>query len=183
MRRATQLRCWLVVSAFLGAAHAQSGSGPLPSSYPHDYPGKPSGDFSPDWQAYFQVTQPLPGVSFPMGRNWAGNIPVDRPNHPNDTLLFWAWEKQEGSLTADAGSSADPWGIWLNGGPGASSMLGLFFENGPLHIREDQSIFSNNFAGTSLRIASGSTSQLEWDFQLQIHLAMLRTRINWARTL
>lgn len=24
---------------------------PTPSSWPHDYPGKPSGDFSPEWQS------------------------------------------------------------------------------------------------------------------------------------
>ena len=64
----------------------------------------------------FEVTQALPNVTFPIGRNWAGNIAVDRPGHPNDTLFFWAWEKQNGSLTADAGESTEPWGIWLNGG-------------------------------------------------------------------
>ena len=55
----------------------------------------------------------MPNITFPVGRNWAGNIPVDRPGHPNDTLFFWAWEKQNGSFTA---SSDEPWGIWLNGG-------------------------------------------------------------------
>lgn len=90
----------------------------------------------------FEVTQPLPNVTFPLGRNWAGNIPVDRPGHPNDTLFFWAFEKEDGSLTAD--DSDEPWGIWLNGGyvghsdrlyellmvysPGSSSLLGLFVE-------------------------------------------------------
>lgn len=61
----------------------------------------------------FEVTESLPNVTFPLGRNWAGNIAVDRPGHPNDTLFFWAFEKTNGSLTAN---STDPWGIWLNGG-------------------------------------------------------------------
>ncbi|PSR71887.1 hypothetical protein PHLCEN_2v12231 [Hermanssonia centrifuga] len=89
----------------------------IPGSYPHDYPGKPDGHFSPDWQSYYQVTDDMPNVTFPLGRNWAGNIPVNRPGHPNDTLFFWGVEKENGSLTASAGDrSNEPWGIWLNGG-------------------------------------------------------------------
>ena len=61
----------------------------------------------------FQVRDALPNVSFPLGRNWAGNIPVGRPNQPNDTLFFWGFEKENGSFTAN---STEPWGIWLNGG-------------------------------------------------------------------
>ncbi|KAI0681923.1 Alpha/Beta hydrolase protein [Cytidiella melzeri] len=111
-------------------------------SFPHSYPGEPSSDFSPEWQNYLQVTHPLPNISFPLGRNWAGNIPVGRAGHPNDTLFFWVFEKENGSLTSN--SSEDPWGIWLNGGPGLLSMLGLFFKNGPLHVADDYSLFSNN---------------------------------------
>lgn len=117
--------------------------GQVSSSWPHDYPGKPTGDFSPAWQEYFQITEPLPNVTFSTGRNWAGNIPVDRPGHPNDTLFFWAIEKEDGSLTAT--ESTEPWGIWLNGGPGSSTMLGMFFENGPYRIEPDYSMQENTF--------------------------------------
>ena len=65
----------------------------------------------------FQVTDQLPNVTFPINRNWAGNIPVNRPGHANDTLFFWGFEKENGSLTANAGERSDePWGVWLNGG-------------------------------------------------------------------
>jgi carboxypeptidase D len=65
----------------------------------------------------FQVTEPLPNVTFDVGRQWAGNIAVDRPGFPNDTLFFWGFEKENGSLTAAAGErETEPWGIWLNGG-------------------------------------------------------------------
>lgn len=65
----------------------------------------------------FEVTDPLPGVNWTLSRNFAGNIPVNRPDHPNNTLFFWAWEKENGSLTAAADERAGiPWGIWLNGG-------------------------------------------------------------------
>ena len=61
----------------------------------------------------FKVNQSMPNVTFPLQRNWAGNIGVNRAGHTNDTLFFWAWEKQNGSFTAN---STEPWGIWLNGG-------------------------------------------------------------------
>ena len=61
----------------------------------------------------FQVTKNLPNVTWPLARNWAGNIPVQREGHPNDTLFFWAFESSNGSFTA---TSDKPWGIWLNGG-------------------------------------------------------------------
>ncbi|KAJ3721074.1 alpha beta-hydrolase [Lentinula raphanica] len=113
----------------------------LPNSFPHIYPGAPSGDYSPEWQSYFEVTDALPNVTFPLTRSFAGNLPVQRAGHPNDTLFFWAFEHQNGSLTSN--SSNDPWGIWLNGGPGSSSMAGMFFENGPMHINGDYSMASN----------------------------------------
>ncbi len=63
------------------------------------------------------MTAPLPNVTFHLPRNFAGNIAVDRPGHPNNTLFFWAFEKEVGSLTASAhGRDDEPWGLWLNGG-------------------------------------------------------------------
>ncbi|KAJ3890728.1 alpha beta-hydrolase [Lentinula edodes] len=126
-----------VALCFACLATAQS----LPSSFPHLYAGAPSGDYSPEWQSYFEVTEPLPNVTFPLTRSFAGNLPVQRADHPNDTLFFWAFEHQNGSLTSN--TSTEPWGIWLNGGPGSSSMAGMFFENGPMHINGDYSMSSN----------------------------------------
>ena len=59
----------------------------------------------------------MPGVTWDLPRSFAGNIGVNRPGHPNNTLFFWGFEKETGSLTAAADERADePWGIWLNGG-------------------------------------------------------------------
>ncbi|KLO07454.1 alpha/beta-hydrolase [Schizopora paradoxa] len=122
------------------------------NSFPNAYPGMPSGDFSTAWQSCeFHTNQSATirsrNISFSLNRNWAGNIPVDRAGHPNDTLFFWGFEKENGSLTANAGELSDePWGIWLNGGPGASSMLGLMLENGPIHVLEDGSLVQNNWS-------------------------------------
>jgi hypothetical protein len=60
----------------------------------------------------FQVMKPLPNVTFDLGQNWAGNVAVDRVGHPNNTLFFWAFEKENGSLTAKVDERAkEPWGI------------------------------------------------------------------------
>ena len=50
----------------------------------------------------FRVKGPLPNQTFPLERSFAGNLPVNRKGHPNDTLFFWAYEKSYGSLTTDA---------------------------------------------------------------------------------
>jgi carboxypeptidase D len=68
------------------------------------------------------VTEKLPNITGTLPalpRNFAGNIPVNRAGHPNDTLFFWAFENagKHGSLTAPADAkNTDPWIIWLQGG-------------------------------------------------------------------
>nr|XP_027191076.1 serine carboxypeptidase-like 48 [Cicer arietinum] len=42
-------------------------------------------------------------------------------------------------------TSDDPIVIWLTGGPGCSSQLALFYENGPFHISDDLSLVWNNY--------------------------------------
>jgi carboxypeptidase D len=108
----------------------------LSSSSPNVYNGMPSGDYDTGWQqckcarntsaktvrrihtcSDFRVTEKLPGIDFDLGNHYAGNIAVQRPNHPNNTLFFWAFEHQNGSLTAPSGQNDDaPWAIWLQGG-------------------------------------------------------------------
>jgi carboxypeptidase D len=67
----------------------------------------------------YLVTQGLPGITFPLGNNYAGNIPVGRPGHPNNTLFFWGFENNVGSLTAPVDDiQSSPWLIWLGGGGG-----------------------------------------------------------------
>ncbi|OSD04774.1 alpha/beta-hydrolase [Trametes coccinea BRFM310] len=145
------LRVSALVACAAAIVHAGYPPFLVPSSWPHDYPGKPSGDFSPAWQKYFEVTEPLRNVTFPLSRNFAGNIPVNRAGHPNNTLFFWAFEKEKGSLTADASErSNEPWGIWLNGGPGSSSMIGLTSENGPVHVDSNFRLTPNNFSWDKL---------------------------------
>lgn len=94
------------------------------------------------------MTKNLPNVTWSLSRNWAGNIPVQREGHPNDTLFFWAFESEEGSFTST--STDAPWGIWLNGGPGSSSLVGLLFENGPIQVQNDYSLLKNQYAWSTV---------------------------------
>src|SRR5690242_12613226 len=51
----------------------------------------------------------------------------DRPNK----LFYWYFSSEDGNARA-------PLILWLQGGPGCSSMLGLFTENGPLKLSQDK---------------------------------------------
>ncbi|KZP13626.1 alpha/beta-hydrolase [Athelia psychrophila] len=140
----------LLTTALLGALSSAVAQTPPsstpPSSWPQNYTGIPTGGYSTAWQNYFEVTDPLPNVTAPLARSFAGSILTNRPDHRNTSLFFWGFEKANGSLTAVNASDDEPWLIWLNGGPGASSFLGFFLENGPLEIQDDYTIKQNNYS-------------------------------------
>jgi carboxypeptidase C (cathepsin A) len=79
----------------------------------------------------------LPGYGVPRQRQLAGHLCVDEAR--GDYLFFWFF-------AAENPSHNTPLVLWLNGGPGASSMLGLFAENGPYKIREDLSLEENPYS-------------------------------------
>ncbi|KAJ7200472.1 Alpha/Beta hydrolase protein [Mycena haematopus] len=145
-----------IILAGLPATILAQGAPGVPNSFPHSWPGQPKGDFSPEWQSYFEVpTTKLPNITGAntLPRNFAGNIPVNRAGHPNDTLFFWAFEHagKPGSLTAPANErNTDPWIIWLQGGPGSSGMIALTTESGPIHIQANGSWFINQFSWNTL---------------------------------
>jgi len=76
----------------------------------------------------------LPGYGPTRERQLAGHLTVDAAC--GDNLFFWFFESRRAPKT-------DPLVVWLNGGPGSSSMLGLFAENGPYRINDDLTLADN----------------------------------------
>ncbi|KAF5350558.1 hypothetical protein D9756_008576 [Leucocoprinus leucothites] len=74
------------------------------------------------------VCETTPGV-----HQMSGYITVGR----NMSMWFWFFEARESPETA-------PFTLWLNGGPGCSSMIGLFQENGPCLVNSDAKTTVNN---------------------------------------
>lgn len=71
----------------------------------------------------------LPGVPFDIGESYAGLLPIsDDPKEPRQ-LFFWFFPSQSGNIT-------DEITLWLNGGPGCSSLVGLTQENGPFLFQD-----------------------------------------------
>jgi len=73
-----------------------------------------------------QATYNVSDVILPS-KTWSGYLEVDA----NKSLHYMFIE----SLSDD--KTSDPVLIWFNGGPGCSSLLGMFQENGPLVVDVD----------------------------------------------
>jgi cathepsin A (carboxypeptidase C) len=86
------------------------------------------------------IVEFLPGYGVPKEKQISGHLTVNEKC--GDNLFFWFFESR--SNPAD-----DPLVIWLNGGPGSSSMLGLFAENGPYKINDDLSLAENPYSWNS----------------------------------
>jgi len=57
----------------------------------------------------------------------------------NANLFYWFFESQNEP-------SNDPVVLWMTGGPGCSSELALFFENGPFTVGDNQNLVSNPYS-------------------------------------
>ena len=79
------------------------------------------------------ICETTPGV-----KSFSGYVHLPPGNladlgEPNDypiNTFFWFFEARKDPSNA-------PLAIWMNGGPGSSSMLGLLVENGPCYVNPD----------------------------------------------
>ncbi|CAI2369342.1 unnamed protein product [Moneuplotes crassus] len=58
---------------------------------------------------------------------------------PGDEMFYWL-------LRSRSRPNKDPLVVWLSGGPGCSSLVALFYENGPWTINEDLSLKTNPYS-------------------------------------
>jgi len=88
-----------------------------------------------------QITS-LPLYNGPLGQQFSGYINV---NNNNFHLHYWFVQAYSNSATA-------PLVLWLNGGPGCSSLDGYLYEMGPVHFAKSSSLSMvfNNYTWTGL---------------------------------
>ncbi|WFC99569.1 carboxypeptidase D [Malassezia yamatoensis] len=65
-------------------------------------------------------------------KSYSGYVDTEDDEH----MFFWFFEARNQPKTA-------PLTIWFNGGPGSSSMIGLFQENGPCRVNPDGKLHDN----------------------------------------
>ncbi|TVY25102.1 Carboxypeptidase [Lachnellula hyalina] len=66
----------------------------------------------------------LPEIDFNIGESYAGTLPISANSSDPNQLWFWFFPSSNPLASKEIT-------IWLNGGPGCSSLDGLFQENGP----------------------------------------------------
>lgn len=66
----------------------------------------------------------IPEVNFDAGESYAGLLPISKQQGETRKLFFWFFPSDEPKASEEIV-------IWLNGGPGCSSLDGLLTENGP----------------------------------------------------
>jgi len=72
----------------------------------------------------------------------SGYIAINGTYENGAHLFFWMFESR-------SNPAKDPLLMWLTGGPGCSSLVALFFENGPYKINKDLSLSINPYSWNS----------------------------------
>ena len=65
---------------------------------------------------------------------------IDLNDKDAGKLFYWLWESRS------AKKDTDPLVFWFTGGPGCSSELAAFMENGPYMIQKDLSLKTNPYS-------------------------------------
>jgi len=86
----------------------------------------------------------LPNYNGPLGVQYSGYLNIDPSTGKN--LHYWF-------VQSENNPAKDPLVLWLNGGPGCSSLDGFFYEQGPLHFEgptSNVSLVQNPWAWTKI---------------------------------
>lgn len=77
------------------------------------------------------ICETTPGV-----KSFSGYVDVEEHQH----IFFWFFEAR------NADPTSAPLTVWINGGPGSSSMIGLFQELGPCGVDSNGELYNNPYA-------------------------------------
>lgn len=94
-----------------------------------------------------RVTQ-LPGYGCVKDLELAGTLPIRKKqtstlNRDDARLFYWFVESRQKDPNT-------PLVLWLNGGPGASSLYGFFMENGPYQVTKELTLIERKHAWTNV---------------------------------
>jgi vitellogenic carboxypeptidase-like protein len=85
----------------------------------------------------------LPGLAALAEAQFTGYLPTGT-GHSSPELFFWLMESR-------GAPAKDPLVLWLQGGPGCSGGLGLFWELGPYRVHEDKvTLYKNTDSWNSI---------------------------------
>ena len=83
---------------------------------------------------------------------YSGFVPVNE-EESGSSLYYWLFSSEKEGTEEE--EEEVPLVIWLNGGPGASSLTGALLENGPLRLNTDGTMTYNEFGWTK-EVSAGS---------------------------
>lgn len=92
----------------------------------------------------------------PSVKSYSGYVDVA----PDQHIFWWFFEAR------NQDPSKAPLTTWINGGPGSSSMIGLFQELGPCGVDSEGNIYNNPFSwsNASNMLFIDEVSTMEWLF-------------------
>ena len=114
--------------------------GPAFQMRPRQLPAEPTGVKTIISPSGVNITYKMPGKegiceTTPGVNSYSGFVNLA----PDVHVFFWFFESRSNPAT-------DPMTLWLNGGPGSDSLIGLFEELGPCHVTSNMKTVLNPYS-------------------------------------